>query len=182
MSPSLSLKGRRKQGKTLNLDKGHRAPCEEPRGQAAPFPDFRRSFGGWWANNHRVSSEMSLLMGDREQWTWGEGERSAFETRSRGVVGQANRLVLIVASNSPLVAEARAEAHTSLLERWGETVQRLGKNLSCLSLLHPRLGQILASSRKQEWWTNISVFAAMLFKAPASFPLCFGQFEVVKIN
>lgn len=86
------------------------------------------------------------------------------------------------ASNSPLAAEARAEAPMPLLERWGKAVGRAGRNLSYLSLFHPHLGQILARSREWEGRMNMSPSATMLLKPPAFFPLCFGQPEVVKIN
>lgn len=130
----------------------------------------------WWANNHLISSELWLLMGDREHQPWGEGERSAFETRSWGMAGPHCCLQL------PTHSWSQGRSPHVFLQKVRKEREETGQKLSCLSLLPPHLGQILASSREQEWWTSISLFAAMLFKAPASFPLCFGQPEVVKIN
>lgn len=116
VSPPLSPKGIRKRIEMLELDKGRRAPCKEPGEQAARFPDFRTSFGGSLTcplmrrqpqgRRPLASSELQLFMGDWEKWRWGEGGRSA-----------ANCSVLTAASNSPLSAEAGAEAPVPLLER-----------------------------------------------------------------
>ena len=112
-----------------------------------------------------TSSELWLPSGAKGKQPPGQGGRFAFKPRSWGMAGQVNCSVLGAASTSPLVAEARAEAPVHLLERWGKAVGRLGRNLSCLSLLcphSPQLGQILARSREWEQWMSISPFANSL--------------------